>query len=86
MYGSDWIMLGKEQAFESYESAIAAELTALPMTQAQIGRFFGGNAIRYLGLKQGQVNRQRIDQYNARHALSSKWLEEIDALPMDLTS
>lgn len=85
MYGSDWIMLGKEQGFETYERAIAAELTSIQITAAQSGRFFGGNAVRYLGLKRGRANRQRIDRYNTRHGLSAKWLEAIDALPEELT-
>ncbi len=63
-YGSDWIMLGREQGNERYHEEIGTFLRDdVGLSSAQLARFFFGNAVRYLGLEPGEQNRERLEQF-----------------------
>ncbi|MBB3121210.1 amidohydrolase family protein [Pseudoduganella violacea] len=78
MYGSDWVMLGKEKDHERYTETISTQLAALGLDTARSKRFLAGNALRFLGLHQGQPGRQRLEDYHRRHQLDASWLQRVD--------
>lgn len=78
MYGSDWIMLGKEKDHERYTSILSAQLAAIGLDAACATRFLAGNALRFLGLHQGQPGRKRLEAYYRRHQLDASWLRRVD--------
>lgn len=60
VYGTDWIMLGREQGFETYGKTIVRFLRKdCGLDDARIDRIMAGNALRFLGLDSGPT-RERI--------------------------
>jgi predicted TIM-barrel fold metal-dependent hydrolase len=78
MYGSDWIMLGRETGHEGYAVSLIAEMDRLLGDERRLHNFLGGNAVRYLGLRPGEPARRRLDAYYARNQLNATWLKRID--------
>jgi hypothetical protein len=87
MYGTDWEMVVLEGAMSNqYLSRFEAMFsrldrnTSLGADGTLSHRFFGINAANFLGLRVGQPNRVRLDQY---YRLSSKpaWTAKVDSLP-----
>ena len=42
-------------------------------------RFFGHNAVEFLGLRKGSGNRTRLDTYYASRGLNPAWRERLDS-------
>lgn len=77
LYGSDWIMLGREPRPGSLVREIADLLGSVGLTESQIAGVMGRNAVGYLGLEQGGASRERIAGYRQMHGLT---MEAIDSL------
>jgi predicted TIM-barrel fold metal-dependent hydrolase len=80
MYGSDWLMLGRERGYEGYAAALREEMGRILGDERRLHNFLGGNAVRYLGLRPGEPARRRLEAYYARNRLDATWLERIDTL------
>lgn len=85
LYGSDWSMLSKEFYYGDYLPVVAhmyrrkiygmgggAEINARG--------FLSGNAVRFLGLREGDKTRTRLDAWYARHSLDPAPLARFDAV------
>lgn len=70
MYGSDWIMLGREPQHDRM-IAVMRQLVVddLRWNEEQTSRFFSGNALRFLGLQEHGPSWQRISNYYQKHGL-----------------
>ena len=67
MYGSDWMLLGREPGNDGYFKAMRAQFASLFNGDAvALENFLGKNAKTYLGLDSGEPTRQRIDAYYRR--------------------
>ncbi len=85
MYGTDWEMIIREgptsddylRKFEKMYASIERNLGAKGKLA---NRFFGVNAVNYLGLGANQPARKRLDSY---YQLTSKpaWMAKVDKLP-----
>lgn len=69
MYGSDWIMLGREPEHGRMPEKMLRLVSDIGLSKAQSDRFFGGNALRFLGLSEPGRARDRLSDYYARHGL-----------------
>jgi predicted TIM-barrel fold metal-dependent hydrolase len=79
MYGSDWIMLGREPDHDSYPSTVKTLLESISMKQAAINNVFSRNAVRFLGLNAGMPTRGRLEDYYRKHRLDSARLSVFDS-------
>lgn len=74
MYGTDWFM--NMQEADPYLTNLQAVIEP-----SHAGKFFGGNAARYLGLARGRLARRRLenfyDKWNVRTA--PRWMSLVDA-------
>ena len=78
MYGSDWIMLGREVGHELYATTLTVEMSKILGDDTRISNFLSRNAVRYLGLRRGEQTRARLDRYYSRHRMNSAWLAYVD--------
>lgn len=78
LYGSDWIMLGREPDQERYLSSFLDFLQAAGLGEAARARIFSRNAARFLGLGRGEKTRQRLETWYARRDLDAGWLAAFD--------
>ena len=79
LYGSDWIMLGKEPRNESYATDLVgflkSEVGLTPQTMEHVLRL---NTISFLGLASGNAARARLVSFYRRHELDQRRLEVFD--------
>jgi Amidohydrolase len=87
MYGTDWEMIVREgptsdRYLERFE-AIFRSLDQLNLgAQGKLSdRFFGINAAIFLGLKKGQLNRNRLDAYYG-NGPKPAWMSKVDGLAL----
>ena len=78
LYGSDWIMLGREKDHEHYPGIIEEFLDETGLNQQQVQRFFMTNAIDFLGLRSGNESRGRLNAYYRSHGLDADRLRVFD--------
>lgn len=79
MYGTDWEMTLTEGSIDTYLADFVKlfdELEGRPAIREQrmtnlAGRFFGGNAADWAGLRKGEQTRRRLDSFYARHGVST---------------
>jgi len=69
LYGSDWIMLGREARHEGYPVACEQLLRDADFSSSQIAKVRRHNAIAFLGLSGGHVVRRRLDTWRAARGL-----------------
>ena len=79
MYGSDWIMLGREAGHGAYLHRVTALFEDVVREGAELRRFLGGNAARFLGLRPGDAGRARLEAYYAKHHLDPSWLRQYNS-------
>ncbi|MEH2565676.1 putative TIM-barrel fold metal-dependent hydrolase [Bradyrhizobium sp. AZCC 2289] len=80
LYGSDWIMLGKEPRNESFATDIVRFLKSeVGLTLPTMERVLRSNAIRFLGLTPGNATRARLTSFYKRHDMNPQRLEVFDA-------
>lgn len=77
LYGSDWIMLGREPNPGSSIRELVALLERVGMTETQIADVIGRNALRYFGIHEPGTARDRIEAYRVKHQLT---MDAIDGL------
>ena len=84
MYGADWKMLLSEAKSESY---LADFNRALLQLEQQFGaasqlraKFFGRNAARFFGLRNGDANRRRLERFYDRHRFrrAPTWMTKLE--------
>jgi hypothetical protein len=77
MYGTDWEMTLTEGSIDAYLADFVNLFDELEGRQAirqqrmtnLSGRFFGGNAADWAGLRKGEKTRQRLDSFYAKHGV-----------------
>lgn len=63
-YGSDWIMLGREPGHERYHIALGDFLRKdVGLNADQLANIYSRNAVRFLGLRPGDKNRERLEKF-----------------------
>jgi predicted TIM-barrel fold metal-dependent hydrolase len=63
-YGSDWNMLGRETGHARYHVMLGDFLrNDVQLTAAQLDNVYVGNAVRFLGLRPGDQNRERLEKF-----------------------
>lgn len=78
VYGSDWIMLGREADHQLYFESVQTLLGragVLPQQWANISR---ANAIRLYGLRAGEPGRMRLEAWYGRSGLDAAALTQFD--------
>lgn len=70
VYGSDWIMLGREPGHQSYLSSFERCLRDAGFSTGEIDRVRRDNAIDFFGLSRGQRSRERIDAWRRTRGLN----------------
>lgn len=76
VYGSDWIMLGKEADHQRYFDSVRALLGRAGVTPAQWAEMTRGNAIRLYGLGAGAPGRARLEDWYRRQGLDPAVLSQ----------
>ncbi len=70
LYGSDWIMLGKEAGYDHYVESINSFLrTDCKLSDDVCDKIFRRNALRFLPLERGSRGRERLLGYYAKRGL-----------------
>jgi predicted TIM-barrel fold metal-dependent hydrolase len=85
MYGTDWMMTLTQKNVRNYLDefvANIAELKKTPGVPRDIpDRFFGRNAVDFLGLRKNGANRRRLEAFYAPRKIERpQWMEKVDAL------
>jgi predicted TIM-barrel fold metal-dependent hydrolase len=78
LYGSDWIMLGREPQHKQYIGVITDFLNSAGLDEARLNRVFTDNAVRFLGLAPGRRTRDRLNRYYDQHQLDKSRLRVFD--------
>ncbi len=84
LYGSDWSMLAKEFYYADY-LAVVAHMYRRKIygvgrgAERNAQALLSGNAVRFLGLRQGDATRSRLETWYARHGLDAKVLQRFDS-------
>lgn len=63
MYGSDWSLLMREPDMRAYFEDFVKMYSGLDPTGRLSGKFFGENAVGYLGLRDGRTRQRLLDFY-----------------------
>lgn len=70
LYGSDWIMLGKEAGYDHYVESINSFLrTDCELSDEVCDKIFRRNALRFMPLERGSRGRERLLGYYAKRGL-----------------
>jgi hypothetical protein len=88
MYGSDWEMSLVEPNVKAYMRDFEKLYEALvkdfepqgPQWRTLADDFFGRNAVQYLGLKQGEQTRRRLDAFYKDRIAMPGWAKKVDAM------
>jgi hypothetical protein len=87
MYGTDWEMTLTEGAVDSYLNdfvTLMRELQSRPALRAErlqdlSSKFFGGNAVDWIGLRAGQKARERLEAFYAANKVPRPdWATKVD--------
>ena len=78
VYGSDWIMLGREADQHRYFEEVQSLLGQAGVTPAQWSSIARGNAIRFYGLGPGGAARTRLEGWYQRMQLDASALAQFD--------
>ncbi|RWO88572.1 amidohydrolase family protein [Mesorhizobium sp.] len=78
MFATDWIMLGQEAGFSDYFEVVDRFTQAAGITDEKRQRFLGGNAQRFLGLRNQEPARTRLEGYYQAKHMDAKRLQEFD--------
>lgn len=80
LYGSDWIMLGKEAGYDHYIESINAFLrTDCQLSDDACDKIFRRNAMRFLPLERGSRGRSRLLAYYRKNGLDESRLPSANA-------
>lgn len=75
VFGSDWIMLGKEAGYDHYIESVNAFLRAdCGLSDDMCDKIFHRNALRFLPLERGSVGRERLLEYYRANQLDQNRL------------
>jgi predicted TIM-barrel fold metal-dependent hydrolase len=83
MFGTDWTMtslLGHEvQAYLTRFEDVFDSLDAKRAAVSVSDRFFGWNAVSFLGLRQGEANRRRVEAFYRTNSIPTPlWMQKVD--------
>jgi len=81
MYGSDWSLLMLQENMQTYFADFVTMYQQLdgPSSETLSDQFFGGNAVEYLGLREGPTRRRLLDFYAAHEMSRPTWMDKIDS-------
>ena len=80
VFGTDWLMLAASPHYPNYVSHVKAFFGQLGLNDAQLKQVFYSNAIRFLGLRAGDQNRQRLEKLYKDNGVS------LERLPAPVTN
>lgn len=70
LFGSDWLMLGADPAYEGYTNRVEAFFrNCVRLDATQMRRLFSQNAARFLGLREGDAARNRLLQFYTKYGV-----------------
>lgn len=70
MFGTDWIMLGIDPAYEGYTERVYQYFkTTIGFSDAMLKRLFAGNAAAFLGLRKNDAVRDRLARFYNRNGI-----------------
>ncbi|MER9455565.1 amidohydrolase family protein [Mesorhizobium sp. M0478] len=79
LFGSDWIMLGKEAGYDHYIKSINAFLrTDCHLSEDACDKIFRRNAMRFLPLERGSRGRNRLLAYYRKNGLDESRLPSVN--------
>jgi Amidohydrolase len=71
-YGSDWVLLAKEPNHRKYHVRLAQFLVSeVGLKPPELARVFFGNAVRFLGLRPGDQNYNRLKNFYHRNNIDN---------------
>lgn len=77
LFGSDWLMLGADPAYEGYTKRVDVFFRErVGLGPAQMRRLYSSNAGRFLGLRNGDASQTRLKAFYKRHGVP------LDRLPV----
>lgn len=79
MYGSDWYMVASRPRNPEYYRRFA-ELMQRTLRPEAVPMTVGGNAVRFLGLRKGERNRERLDGFYRANNVDPAWRAKVDTL------
>lgn len=77
MYGSDWIMIGRERDGSGYDQILAKCLADAGVGTVELSAIYRINALRYLGFVSGSPLVKRLQAYYASRAMDLTRLERL---------
>lgn len=89
LYGTDWEMTLTEGAVSTYLNEFVKlfqEIESRPAIKSQgltglSAKFFGGNAVNFLGLRKGMLTRKRLDTFYSKNSVPvPDWISKVDRL------
>jgi hypothetical protein len=96
MYGSDWKMLLTEGRSAEYLADFAGIMQSVQNELAGQGQplpglldsFLGKNAARFLGLRSGEGNRDRLSDFYRKKMgnMRPTWSQKVDSLPFKIAA
>jgi predicted TIM-barrel fold metal-dependent hydrolase len=76
VYGSDWIMLGREADHQRYFESVKTLLGRAGVTPAQWANMSRANALRLYGLRAGEPGRLRLEAWYRKMGLDQNALAQ----------
>ena len=70
-YGSDWVMLAKQQENEFYRDRMEEVMRMAGLGKTEVADVMGHNALRFLGLQADGKGRMRLENYYRRRKIDS---------------
>lgn len=79
MFGTDWMMLARIKDYDKFLRYFKQDYLA-EFGKKATARFMGENAATFLGLRQGEKNRKRLDGFYRNNAIPTPpWMNAIDS-------
>jgi len=77
LFGIDWHVIKRVNKFENFKESYFNILQESGFSDSDIENFFGGNALKFLGLLPGMQNRTRIESFYTIHNIDHpRWFAE----------
>ena len=77
MYGSDWFMHAARSYSEDYPNKLKKSLEKAKMPAQFITDFRGLNAVEFLGLREGEATRGRLDTFYKKYNVQANWRKKL---------
>ena len=79
MYGSDWLMMSREQNWPSYPQLVK-DILAKALDEQTLNKIYYQNVLHLYGLDGSGKNAKRLSAYYAKHDIKPTWLNKLKSL------